>query len=150
MKRYIGLRNIVTSKNDWKRLLFYEIDGHDMNQYLKIKYAFDKTGTSYVSYQTLNGYHFVGLTPVLAGYEGMMHDHFQSIVPEYFSGQTLRLSLKEKEKQELLGYSFQYPYLERLANVYINRLDIPSEQVVKHSEIPKYSCVFEKYWTGKI
>ena len=150
MKRYIGLRNIVTSKNDWKRLLFYEIDGHDMNQYLKVKYAFDNTGMSFVSYQTLNGYHFVGLTPVSAGVEGTMHDYLQSIVPEYFSGQTLRLSLKEKEKQELLAYSFQYPYLERLANVYIKRLDIPSEQVVKHSEIPKYSCVFEKYWTGKI
>lgn len=149
MKRFIGIRNIVTSKSDWKRLLFYEIDSHDMNQYLKVKYAFDNVNISYVSYQTLNGFHFVGLTPISASLEGVMHDYLQTKVPEYFSGQTLRISLKEGEKQELMAYSFKFPYIERLSRLYSKRFHI-EDRLIDHTEKPKYSCVFEKYWTGKI
>ena len=150
MKRYIGLRNIVTSKQDWKYLLFYEIDGHDDHKELQILSIFNRFETSYIAYQTLNGYHFVGLTPINAQQWGQWFTILQNTVPEYFSGQTLRLSLKEGETQRLVSYSTQYPYLERLANMYIRRFNIPKNEVPTFGEMPKYSCVFEKYWTTKI
>lgn len=150
MKRFIGLRNIVTHKDHWKRLLFYEIDGHDdynLHRLIKLLY---KMPISWVLYKTLNGYHSVGLTPISATEEGCWHDIIQRIVPEYFSGQTLRLSLKENEKQELIDYTFWYPYLERLASIYIKRFNIPGSEIPKYGEPPVYTCVFEKYWTDKI
>ena len=148
MKRYIGLRNIVTSKTQWKRLFFYEIDGHSLKKCKKMIAFIEQCETSYVCYKTKNGFHAVGLSPISAGEEGMYHDYMQIFLPEYFSGQTIRMSLKEGEKQKLIDYSFKYPYLERLANVYIRRFNIPLP--IKHDNPPVYTCVFEKYWTGKI
>ena len=150
MKRYIGLRNIVTSKQDWKYLIFYEIDGHDDADKLRIVRLFNRFETSYVIYKSLNGFHFVGLTPIKALWWGNWFQTLQNMVPEYFSGQTLRLSLKEGEKQELEYCSFKYPYLERLAGMYIRRFNIPKSDIPVYGEMPKYSCVFEKYWTTKI
>ena len=149
MKRYIGLRNIVTSKNQWRRLFFYEIDGHSKKKLNKMLSLVSIFKTSYVCYKTKNGFHLVGLTPINANIEGQAHDIMQIWIPEYFSGQTIRMSLKEGEKQKLIDYSFKYPYLERLAGVYIRRLNI-KKGIVKHDNPPIYSCVFEKYWTGKI
>ena len=151
MKRYIGLRNIVTSKQDWKYLLFYEIDGHDNDsRLLNVVGCFNRLPTSWVAYKTLNGYHFVGLSPITAQEWGYWFCNLQNLVPEYYSGQTLRLSLKENEKQELQYTSFNFPYLERLAGMYIRRFNIPKNEVPTFGEMPKYSCVFEKYWTTKI
>ena len=151
MKRYIGLRNIVTSKQDWKYLLFYEIDGHDdYSNFLRILEYFKRMENSFVAYKSLNGYHFVGLTPFNAQQWGYSFQTMQNTVPEYFSGQTLRLSLKEGEKQELIEFSLKYPYLERLANMYIRRFNMSKNEVPTFGEMPKYSCVFEKYWTTKI
>lgn len=150
LKRYIGLRNIVTSKTEWKRLSFYEIDGHNESAYYRISDLFKRSDMSFLSYKTLNGYHFVGLSPISATYEGKLHDTLQRIEKEYFSGQTLRLSLKQNERQQLMEYSFRYPFLERLAGVYIKRFNIPKSEIPTFGEIPKYACVFEKYWTGKI
>jgi hypothetical protein len=81
---------------------------------------------------------------------GLFFQRLQNVIPEYFSGQTLRLSLKENEKQELIHYSFRYPYLERLASVYIKRFNIPKENIPIFGDMPKYNCVFEKYWSVKI
>lgn len=150
LKRYIGLRNIVTSKTEWKYLMLYEIDGHDESNLMKIISWYSRTPISFVAYKTLNGYHFVGLTPINAQQWGYWFNTLQNIMPEYFSGQTLRLSLKQGEKQELVHFSFRYPFLERLAGVYIKRFNIPKSEIPTFGEIPKYACVFEKYWTGKI
>lgn len=150
MKRYIGLRNIVTSKTDWKRLILYELDGHDESQYHAISRLFAKMNISWLSYKSLHGFHFVGLTPISATHEGLWHDVLQRTVPEYFSGQTLRISLKESEKQELIDFSLETPYLEKLAGMYAKRFNIPKSDIPVYGEMPKYSCVFEKYWTDKI
>ena|SRR5688572_23070162 len=150
MKRFIGLRNIVTSKNDWKYLLNYEIDGHDTSECLAIIAYYSRVETSYICYKTKNGFHFIGLTPINAQKWGHHFQTLQNVIPEYYNGQTLRMSLKENEKQELIHYSFRYPYIERLARVYINRFNIPKENIPIYGEPPIYSCVFEKYWSAKI
>jgi hypothetical protein len=150
MKRFIGLRNIVTSKTEWKYLLPYEIDCFDENQFYKIDSIFRKLQTSFIAYKSMNGYHFVGLSPLTALQWGNWFTKLQNTVPEYFSGQTLRISLKETEKQELMSYSFRSPYLERLASIYIKRFNMNQSDIPIYGEAPKYSCVFEKYWTGKI
>lgn len=150
MKRFIGLRNIVTSKTDWRYLMLYEIDGHDTTTYLDVISQFQRMETSFISYKTLNGYHFVGLTPMNAQTWGNYFQRLQNTVPEYFSGQTLRISLKEGEKQEACYYTFRYPYLQRLARMYIRRFKIEESEIPYFGESPNYSCVFEKYWTGKI
>lgn len=150
MKRYIGLRNIVTSKSDWKYLMLYEIDGHDQSKLQHVISMFECMQTSFISYKSLNGYHFVGLTPINALTWGNYFQKLQNRIAEYFSGQTLRVSLKEGEKQELVNYSFRYPYLQRLARMYIRRFNIEESNIPHFGESPDYSCVFEKYWTGKI
>lgn len=150
MKRFVGLRNIATSKNDWKYLLLYEIDGHDESKCLSIISLLSRIETSFVVYKTRGGFHFVGLSLMNAQQWGYNFQRLQNTCPEYFSGQTLRLTLKENENQELIHYSFRYPYLERLANVYIKRFNIPKENIPLFGAPLKYVCVFEKYWTEKI
>ena|SRR5688572_19426177 len=149
MKRFIGLRNIVTSKNDWKYLLNYEIDGHDESKCLAIIAYYSRVETSYICYKTKHGFHFIGLTPMNAQKWGYHFETLQNIVPEYYSGQTIRLSLKEGEKQELIHYSFVYPAIWRLYMIFRKRFaDLPEDP---HTDfVFDYSCVFEKYWSEKI
>jgi hypothetical protein len=149
MKRYIGLRNIVTSKSDWKYLLFYEIDSHDEHERVMIDNAFKNMETSYIAYKSLNGYHFVGLSPLTAQQWGNYFRILQNIVPEYFSGQTLRLSLKENEKQELWHFSFRYPFIQKLTFMYCRRFNIDKSEIPIYGEPPNYTSVFERYWTTK-
>jgi hypothetical protein len=148
LKKFIGIRNIVTDKKQWKRLIFYEIDGHDENKLSQILSMFERMDISYICYQTLNGFHFVGLTPISATKEGLWHDKLQSRVSEYYAGNTLRVSLKANEEQKLIGYSLRYPYIERLANIYLHRFGVKDTPI--YGDMPKYSCVFEKYWTTKV
>lgn len=150
MKRYIGLRNIVTSKSDWKYLLPYEVDTHDENQAYQILDVFKRLDTSFIAYKSLNGYHFVGLSPLTALQWGNYFTKLQNTVTEYFSGQTLRVSLKETEKQEIFAFNFDKPFIQRLTFMYCRRFNIPQSEIPMYGEPPNYSCVFEKYWTGKI
>jgi hypothetical protein len=150
LKKFIGIRNIVTDKKAWKRLTFYEIDGHDENKLSQVLSMFERMDISYICYQTLNGFHFVGLTPISATKEGLWHDKLQSRVPEYYAGNTLRVSLKANEGQKLIGYSLRYPYIERLANIYLHRFNVKQSDTPIYGDMPKYSSVFEKYWTTKI
>lgn len=140
----------MTSKGDWKYLLLYEVDGHDESKAIAIEGLFNRMSTSFIAYKTLNGYHFVGLTPMGSLEWGSCFSILQNYVPEYFSGQTLRLSLKENEKQELFSQSLRQPYLERLAKMYYRRFGLDIKAMPVFGEIPKYACVFERYWTGKI
>lgn len=150
MKRFIGLRNIVTSKTEWKYLMLYEVDSHEERDCLAVISQYSRMAISWIAYKTKNGFHFVGLTPQDAQQWGFYFERMQRIIPEYFSGQTLRLSLKEGEKQELIHYSFRYPYIERLAQVYIKRFNIPKENIPLYGAPLNYNCVFEKYWSQKI
>jgi hypothetical protein len=149
MKRYIGLRNIVTSKSDWKYLLPYEIDTHDENKLYQILDVFDRLDISYIAYKSLNGYHFVGLSPLTAQQWGNYFTYLQNRVPEYFSGQTLRLSLKENEKQELIKFNFNHPFLQKLTFMYCRRFNIDKSNIPVYGEPPNYTSVFERYWTTK-
>jgi hypothetical protein len=149
MKRYIGLRNIVTSKSDWKYLLPYEIDTHDENKLYQILDVFDRLDISYIAYKSLNGYHFVGLSPLTAQQWGNYFTYLQNRVPEYFSGQTLRLSLKEGEKQELIKFNFNYPFIQKLTFMYCRRFNIDKSEIPIYGEPPNYTSVFERYWTTK-
>lgn len=150
MKRHIGLRNIVTSKSHWRYQVLYEIDGHNENLLYQIIDVLERLNISYIAYKTLNGYHFVGLSPVSAQQWGNYFTYLHNRVPEYFSGQTLRLSLKEGEKQELVKYNFNYPFIQRLTFMYCRRFDIPNSEIPIYGEPLNYVSVFEKYWTGKI
>jgi hypothetical protein len=149
MKRYIGLRNIVTSKSDWKYLLPYEIDSHNENDMYAIIDVFERLRTSYIAYKSLNGYHFVGLTPLTAQQWGNYFTYIQNRVPEYFSGQTLRVSLKENEKQELVKFNFNYPFIQKLTFMYCRRFNIDKSEIPIYGEPPNYTSVFERYWTTK-
>jgi|SRR6185503_609916 len=149
MKRYIGLRNIVTSKSDWKYLLPYEIDSHNENEMYSIIDVFERLRTSYIAYKSLNGYHFVGLSPLTAQQWGNYFTYLQNRVPEYFSGQTLRVSLKENEKQELVKFNFNYPFIQKLTFMYCRRFNIDKSEIPIYGEPPNYTSVFERYWTTK-
>lgn len=130
--------------------MLYEVDGFDSGAHLEVISQFKRMETSYICYSTLNGYHFVGLSPITAQQWGNYFTRLQNIVPEYFSGQTLRISLKEGENQELVKYNFNHPFIPRLTFMYCRRFNIPSSEIPIYGEPPNYSCVFEKYWTGKI
>jgi len=149
MKRYIGLRNIVTSKSDWKYLLFYEIDQHDIFETYHVIDILERLNTSYIAYKSLNGYHFVGLTPLTAQQWGNYFTYLQNRVPEYFSGQTIRVSLKENEKQELVKFNFNHPFLQKLTFMYCRRFNIDKSEIPIYGEPPNYTSVFERYWTTK-
>lgn len=147
MKRYIGLRNMVTDKKVWRYLLFYEIDGHDENTLNDVLSIFTKFPISHIVYKSLNGYHFVGLTPLTASRWGQYFERLQHVVPEYYSGHTLRGSLKPGEKQELIGYSFRFPLMYNLAHLYAKRFNIGD--IPEYPDMPKWYRIFETYWTTK-
>lgn len=130
--------------------MLYEIDGHEDDRLIAVLDMFRRFETSCIAYKTLNGFHFVGLTPMTAQEWGYYFQRLQNRVPEYFSGQTLRISLKENEKQEMVYLNLRYPYIERLGYMYFRRFNIPESEIVHFGEGMKYTCVFEKYWTGKI
>jgi len=151
MKRFIGIRNIVTSKTEWKYLLLYEIDSERNENVFKVIDLYRRLRMSWISYQTKNGFHFVGLSPIDAQEWGYYFKKLQNIAPEYYSGQTLRVSLKEEEKQELVDASFDYPYIQKIASIYIKRFNIPKENIPEYpfAEMA-FVGVYEKYWTDKI
>lgn len=148
-KRFIGLRNIVTTKIEWSYLVLYEIDGHDENKALNVVSTIDKMETSFIAYKTKNGFHFVGLTPINAQLWGNYFQMLQNAHKEYYSGQTLRMSLKENEKQELIHASFRYPTILNLWMLYTKRFPELGNYSVRDLTA-NYNCVFEKYWSVKI
>lgn len=141
---------MVTSKSDWKYLLEYEVDGHDESALHDVLSIFNRIETSWIAYKSLNGYHIVGLTPLNAQQWGYHFQRLQNLTPEYFSGQTLRISLKPDEKQEFIDMSLKTPYIQKLAGMYARRFKINEREMPVYGEMPNYSCVFEKYWTAKI
>ena len=148
LKKFIGIRNIVTDKIAWKYLLLYEIDGHDDNKFAQVLDVYNRCATSFVAYRTKGGFHVVGLTPLSIMQWGVYFQKLQNRVPEYYAGNTLRVSLKQGEMQTLEGYSLRFPYIQWLANIYLHRFGVKDTPI--YGDMPKYSCVFEKYWTTKI
>jgi len=139
----------VTTKSKWEYLLFYEIDSEDETEALRLVSTLDKMETSFIVYKTKNGYHALGLTPLTPLLWGAYFTKLQNVLPEYYSGQILRMSLKENEKQELIHASFRYPVLLNLWMLYKKRFPELDNYSVK-SLLSDYNCVFEKYWSVKI
>jgi len=148
MKKIIGLRNIVTDKETWKYLLFYDIDSPSKADIKHlIEYLDELKCISYIMYSTKAGLHVVGLTPLNSSMWGVIFAQLQMKFPEYYSGQTIRLSRKEGEKQELICCNLEYPVVINLYNIYQKRFPKIDYELFPTEE--HWSLVFEKYWSVK-
>jgi hypothetical protein len=156
MKKIIGLRNIVTDKETWKYLLFYDIDNPsraDIN--MLIEYLDELKFLSYIVYSTKAGLHVIGLTPMNSSMWGVIFAQLQMRFPEYYSGQTIRLSRKDGEKQELIYSNLEYPIIPNLLELYSKRF-FQNESKEFFEEFQEnlihdnhWSLVFERYWSQK-
>ena len=148
LKKIIGLRNIVTDGKEWKYLLFYDVDNQSEETIDKIMNLTNTWAISFIIYKTKHGIHFIGLTPLNIVEYSLYFNQLQTAIGEYYSGQTIRLSRKEVENQELIGFNLEYPTLKNLLSIYEKRF--PSLLVSKDVKMVKgYSLVFEKYWSVK-
>lgn len=148
MKKIIGLRNIITNGKEWKYLIFYDVDNPSEGDIKNIIDFMEIQQVSYIIYSTKHGIHLIGLTPLNAIKWVSIHNGLLGLVPEYFSGQTIRVSLKEGEKQELIMTNLHYPLITNLYKIYRKRFDIPDIQFMELM-IEDYHLVFEKYWSKK-
>jgi hypothetical protein len=152
MKKIIGLRNIVTNGRKWKYLIFYDVDNPSEGDIKNIIDFMEQSQVSYIIYSTKHGIHVIGLTPLNAMKWASMHNGLLGLVPEYFSGQTIRVSLKECEKQELIYWNLNYPFMTNLYLIYAKRFGL--KELVNNitTAIPQteWHLVFEKYWSKKI
>jgi hypothetical protein len=152
-KKSIGLRNIVTDGKQWNYLLFYDIDKPTDADVAEIIDTMHGLRISYIMYSTKNGLHLIGLTPINAFTYGVAFSRLKRIMPEYYSGQTIRVSRKENEKQELIFYDLDYPVIMNLLHLYAKRFSpLQTENYIDwvnagmHRE---WTLVFEKYWSKK-
>lgn len=145
-KKIIGLRDIVTTKDKWSYLLFYDLDKPSEADIKELIDVYEQFPISYIVYSTKNGVHAVGLTPLNRDALGFYSEVLHLAVPEYYSGETIRVSLKEGEKQELISFNFQYPVIGNLLHLYEKRFNFTCvPEFTKES----YALVFEKYWSKK-
>ena len=154
LHKMIGLRNMVTNGKEWKYLIFYEVDNPTEADIRHIIEYMDYQRVSYIMYSTKAGMHVVGLTPVNAMKWASMYNALQGLVPEYYSGQTIRLSRKIGENQELIYYNLDYPFMTNLLDIYKKRffeelflagLNDP-RNIISESE---WHLVFLRYWSYK-
>ena len=152
LKKIIGLRNIVTDGKEWKYLLFYDVDNQSEENIKVVIGAFNSFRISFIVYKTKHGIHGVGFTPLSITRHAVMFHELQNLIPEYYSGQTIRLSRRENETQELLGFNFDYPILKNLLSIYMKRFtSLYISPIIPDSKlIEGYSLVFEKYWSTKV
>lgn len=148
LKKIIGLRNIVTDGKEWKYLLFYDVDNQSEENKKSLGETMNTAEISFITYTTKHGIHAVGLTPMNLLEYATYFERLNNLIPEYYSGQTIRMSRRENETQELLSFNFDYPMLKNLLSIYQKRFT--SLQTSSHNKLVEgYSLVFEKYWTVK-
>lgn len=145
----LGLRNIVSSKEDWHYLIFYDID-RDITEHEKdmIEALFTVRKLSYMLYKTVNGYHIICLTPVNAFMWSevfvALKQHFHS----YYSGNVIRVSRKKDEVQKLVAINTTNgEVIPNLYNIYATRFSYEKMNWVRVTS--KYLLVFDKYRTVK-
>lgn len=154
LRKVIGLRNIVTIEDPlprWDYLLFYDKDDATQEDINKIIHYLDtpNMNMSYIIYRTKGGIHVIGLTPMNAENWGIVFQHLQYLTPEYYSGQTIRVSRKQNETQSLIYYNFNYPLIYNLAMMYKKRF--PEIHLEFGDKLLRnYKLVFEKYWSYKL
>lgn len=145
MTRLLGLRRIVHTKEDWFYICMYDID-RPITQAEKdgIDYLCNREHVSYILYSTKHGTHFVGLTPLDSMQYAIMFTNLKSMFHSYYSGDTIRLSLKEGEVQVLLVMNDQYgEVIPNLRNLWAKRFNYP--KLPWNKVTGKYLLVFEKY-----
>lgn len=159
-KKRVGMRCETTNGDTFKYLLLYDVDytnddweNYNRNQSLmEILHDFQ---TSYLVYETLNGLHVVGLTPLDFEQWSSMLTILKREIPEYYSGIIIRVSRKEGETQKLLSWNFDYPIIPNLIEIYAKRLfqGTPIEFYESFQKQfivnDKWRLVFEKYWSMK-
>ena len=150
LKKIIGLRNIVTDGKVFKYLLFYDRDSQDDYSITEMKECYLSSGISFIMYKTKHGIHGVGLTPMDIEHYANRFQLLQNIIPEFYSGQTLRLTRKENEEQELLYCDLNYPYVSEIFQIYLRRFPKLAYAESEHDVVlNQYSKVLEKYWSSK-
>lgn len=154
LRKVIGLRNIVTIKYPlprWEYLLFYDKDDATQEDIENI-INYLNLGTmnmSYIIYRTKGGIHVVGLTPMNAENCGIVFQHLQYLSPEYYSGQTIRISRKQNETQSLIYSNLNHPVIYNLLMMYKKRF--PEMKLEFGGKLLRdYKLVFEKYWSYKL
>jgi len=154
-KCIMGLRNIVTDTKRWKYLLFYEVDNPTETQIKDIINFLDIQRLAYLMYSTKGGLHVIGLTPMSITNHAIIFSSLQDRVPEYFSGETIRLSRKEGEKQEYIYCNLDYPIIPNLFEIYSKRFfqnkskeffELFQQNLITDTQ---WHLVFEKYWSFK-
>lgn len=141
----IGLRNIAQMANDFKELLFYDIDRQiTLEELQKIKELMQQWNLSYILYSTKHGYHLVSLTPVNQMSWGSMFTQLKLLFNCYYSGKTIRLSRKKDETQTLIDLNTTNgEVIPNLYNIYATRFNYESMPWNKNTT--KYLLHFEKY-----
>ena len=140
----LGLRSIVTTKEKWYRLLFYDFDSKFDRSF--VNYVYSVLKSSYLVYSTKHGHHSIGLTPLKttdwAWGLSLLEDEFHS----YYSGDTIRLSRKKDEEQKLIEINTSYGLaIPNLYNIYAGRFGL-NKMPVDMKNL-KHSLVFERYRT---
>ena len=149
----LGLRNIVTNGKQWKYLLFYEIDNPSEGDIKILHDLLESFRISYIVYSTKAGLHAVGLSYMDCHSWSTVFTLAQMSIPEYYSGQTIRVSRKKGEKQELLFYNLDHELMLNLLHMYARRF--PELQTSNYLNwinegMPKiWHLVPEKYWSYK-
>jgi len=154
IKMMLGLRNIVTNGKQWKYLLFYEIDNPSEGDIKLLHDLLEDMPISYIVYSTKAGLHVIGLSHMEDLERSYRFDYLQMHIPEYYSGQTIRISRKKGENQELLFYNLDHELMLNLLHIYARRF--PELQKYKYYPdwinlgMPKvWHLVPEKYWSYK-
>ena len=141
----IGLRNIAQMKDNFKELLFYDIDRPiGINDIGFIESMCQSSKLSYLLFTTKHGAHFICLTPLIKTRWAMLFDTLQLHFGSYYAGKTIRLSRKKDEIQSLLSHNTEYgEVIPNLYNLYASRFNyakLPWEKTTS-----KYLLHFEKY-----
>lgn len=148
-ERLIGLRNITCTKEDWYYLVFYDFDKPlTQTEIDEIDNTMHNWEISYILYRTKHGFHLVGLSPVTSSVWGSLFGYLKDLFHEYYAGQTIRLSRKKDEIQELIVCNTTYgEVIPNLYNLYCDRFNL--KKMPWNRETSRYLLVFEKYRSMK-
>ena len=146
LHKFIGLRNTVTNGKSWSYLLFYEWDSILLNADM-LSQMLSNSKISHIIYSTKHGYHLVSFTPLNAVRWGYWIDYLYTEYRQYYSGETIRLSRKQNEKQELIAIDREHYCIPNLYNIYAKRFDFPELPHDYNDGRFRYKLVFEKYWS---
>ena len=156
MTRLLGLRNICHTKEDWYYLIFYDIDRPiTQSEQDAIEYFSNRSHIPYLLYSTKHGTHYIGLRPLISTDWSIMFEALKTTFHSYYSGQTIRISRKQNEEQNLIRKNTMYntdDILPNLYNLYAKRFNYEpmywsKEPLIYEQKTGKkwYGLVFEKY-----